>query len=215
MISLAFSIGAMLKDDCDVKKLASCEIMGGANNICSDKTGTLTNNKMETVQMWCGKDIKVPVKATSETVDLKSLGISEKAIELLKCTISNNVPEKCGPTDLAMTTLLERAGVDIASVRADHQSDPFIRFPFTSGRKRMSTVTKHNEKELEAGCYARIQIKGASEIVCRACSHYIDEQGNRQPKNDEKFTEIRGKIQSFAKQALRTVALAYKDIPKG
>lgn len=63
MISLAFSIGAMLEDDCDVKKLASCEIMGGANNICSDKTGTLTNNRMETVQMWCGKDIKVPVKA--------------------------------------------------------------------------------------------------------------------------------------------------------
>jgi len=57
MISLAFSIGAMLKDDCDVKKLASCEIMGGANNICSDKTGTLTNNKMEVVRMWAGRDI--------------------------------------------------------------------------------------------------------------------------------------------------------------
>lgn len=62
MISLAFAIGQMLHDDCAVKKLASCEIMGGANNICSDKTGTLTNNSMEVVNMWIGKDIKIPVK---------------------------------------------------------------------------------------------------------------------------------------------------------
>jgi len=63
MISLAFAIGQMLNDDCAVKKLASCEIMGGANNICSDKTGTLTNNSMEVVNIYIGgKDISVPVK---------------------------------------------------------------------------------------------------------------------------------------------------------
>lgn len=112
-------------------------------------------------------------------MDLKKLGISEAAIDFLKVTISNNVPANCGPTDLAMTTLLERAGINIATVRADHLSEPFIRFPFTSGRKRMSTVTKHKEAALESGCYARLQIKGASEIVCRACSHYLDENGVR------------------------------------
>lgn len=65
MISLAFAIGQMLNDDCAVKKLASCEIMGGANNICSDKTGTLTNNSMEVVNLYIGgKDISIPVKTT-------------------------------------------------------------------------------------------------------------------------------------------------------
>jgi Ca2+ transporting ATPase len=59
MITLAFSIIEMIKDKCDVKKLASCEIMGGANNICSDKTGTLTNNIMEVVKLWSGKDLTV------------------------------------------------------------------------------------------------------------------------------------------------------------
>jgi Ca2+ transporting ATPase len=49
MISLAYSVSKMLKDNNFVKKLSSCEIMGGANNICSDKTGTLTKNKMT----WC------------------------------------------------------------------------------------------------------------------------------------------------------------------
>jgi len=71
MISLAFSISAMLKDDCDVKKLASCEIMGGANNICSDKTGTLTNNKMEVVRMWAGRDINIPVASKSPSISMK------------------------------------------------------------------------------------------------------------------------------------------------
>lgn len=57
MISLAFAIGQMLKDDCSVKKLASCEIMGGANNICSDKTGTLTNNQMEVIRVYNGNEL--------------------------------------------------------------------------------------------------------------------------------------------------------------
>ena len=60
MISLAYSIKKMLVDHCDVKKLASCEIMGGANNICSDKTGTLTLNSMKVTNVWVGTDIEIP-----------------------------------------------------------------------------------------------------------------------------------------------------------
>ena len=56
MISLAFSVRKMLIDKNFVKRLASCEIMGGANNICSDKTGTLTMNKMTVTNIWAGRD---------------------------------------------------------------------------------------------------------------------------------------------------------------
>ena len=59
MISLAYSIQRMLEDHNDVKRLASCEIMGGANNICSDKTGTLTKNIMTLTNIWCGVDRKI------------------------------------------------------------------------------------------------------------------------------------------------------------
>lgn len=59
MISLAYSIRLMLVDNNDVKRLASCEIMGGADNICSDKTGTLTLNQMKVTRMWAGKDFIV------------------------------------------------------------------------------------------------------------------------------------------------------------
>ncbi len=57
MISLAYSVRKMLLDKNFVKRLASCEIMGGANNICSDKTGTLTKNEMTVTNIWQGKDI--------------------------------------------------------------------------------------------------------------------------------------------------------------
>jgi len=56
MISLAYSVRKMLVDKNFVKRLASCEIMGGANNICSDKTGTLTKNEMTVTNFWQGSD---------------------------------------------------------------------------------------------------------------------------------------------------------------
>jgi P-type E1-E2 ATPase len=61
MIALAYSVRRMLKDENFVKRLASCEIMGGANNICSDKTGTLTMNKMTVTNMYLDKDIELRV----------------------------------------------------------------------------------------------------------------------------------------------------------
>ena len=57
MISLAYSIKKMLNDKCYVKRLAACEIMGGATDICSDKTGTLTLNRMTVTRIYVGKDV--------------------------------------------------------------------------------------------------------------------------------------------------------------
>ena len=75
MISLAYSVRKMLKDKNFVKRLASCEIMGGANNICSDKTGTLTMNKMHVTNVWNGDDQELPapkVQKTNRQVEKKT-----------------------------------------------------------------------------------------------------------------------------------------------
>jgi len=78
MISLAVSIKRMLEDKNYVKRLASCEIMGGADNICSDKTGTLTMNKMTVTNLFIGRTIHIDETAvgtglekTMTAVDLK------------------------------------------------------------------------------------------------------------------------------------------------
>lgn len=71
MISLAYSVRKMLKDKNFVKKLTSCEIMGGANNICSDKTGTLTQNKMTWIKIFSGviQNIAPPEEVSSYDID--------------------------------------------------------------------------------------------------------------------------------------------------
>lgn len=83
MISLAYSVRKMLKDMNFVKRLASCEIMGGANNICSDKTGTLTMNKMHVTNVWHGEDAELP-QAKAENINLKERQKKAKARMLKK-----------------------------------------------------------------------------------------------------------------------------------
>jgi len=130
MITLAYSIVKMLADQCDVKKLASCEIMGGADNICSDKTGTLTNNVMEVVRLYSGKDFKIdstvqtekeadgialvvdehtkkPKKSAREA-SFEKMGLSAPLIQKLTEGICCNVPIKTpSPTDEAMMYMIQ------------------------------------------------------------------------------------------------------------
>ena len=63
-LSLAFSVKKMLVDENLVRKMEACETMGGANNICSDKTGTLTMNIMTLTNMWCGKLLQLESQST-------------------------------------------------------------------------------------------------------------------------------------------------------
>lgn len=117
MISLAFSIKSMLKDNNDVKRLASCEIMGGANNICSDKTGTLTLNMMKVTKIWAGKNIVIP-QTMVDAKDMSKMtpiswpdffGDNKNTPRNIELNIACNTAEQTGATDRAMVELLERA----------------------------------------------------------------------------------------------------------
>ena len=80
MIALAYSVRKMLKDKNFVKRLSSCEIMGGANNICSDKTGTLTKNIMTVKEIWQGETIELDTEEMSFV--MANVISSEKAARL-------------------------------------------------------------------------------------------------------------------------------------
>ena len=93
MISLAYSVKKMLADQNFVKRLSSCEIMGGANNICSDKTGTLTKNQMTWTQIWVGGDFEVPNPdgKAEEKFNVEDFGITtEKTMNLFAQAVSCN-----------------------------------------------------------------------------------------------------------------------------
>ena len=97
----------MLIDKNFVKRLSSCEIMGGANNICSDKTGTLTMNKMTVTNIWAGRQLQV--KVNDPTYTWKDYFNNDKHIKLLTqaicCNTSGNLDE-ASATEKAMMTMM-------------------------------------------------------------------------------------------------------------
>lgn len=114
MISLAYSVRKMLIDQNFVKRLASCEIMGGANNICSDKTGTLTMNKMTVSNVWLGKSYTL--KVNDEKYVFKDFVRSKKSkqylIEGVCCNTIGTVKES-SPTEKALLIMMEKSGINI------------------------------------------------------------------------------------------------------
>jgi Ca2+ transporting ATPase len=101
MLSLAYSVRKMLEDQNFVKRLSSCEIMGGANNICSDKTGTLTQNLMTLVSLWQGASTRDVADITS----LDQVNVPENVQILLKEGASINsvgTPKEADATEKAI-----------------------------------------------------------------------------------------------------------------
>lgn len=205
----------MLADQNFVKKLASCEIMGGANNICSDKTGTLTKNQMTWTNLWAG-GTESKFSRPDSKMDMKEYVQSEKIMKMIIETVSCNTEgnaKEAGATELAMLRFLDFCGVDFEKVRKNHFLEPMFRFPFDSARKRMSTVIQvADDERTEHGYNKRIHVKGASEIILTVCTHYLNEAGEKKPMDEDKKREIIDVISKFAKSALRTIAFAYKDL---
>ena len=120
MISLAYSVQKMLVDNNFVKKLASCETMGGANNICSDKTGTLTKNQMTWTTIWTGEShqIKNPDgKYSGPDIELFNTAdfINPASLDLLGeavcCNTVDNL-DSSGATEKAMLKFIQRCKFD-------------------------------------------------------------------------------------------------------
>lgn len=184
MITLAYSVRQMLIDQNFVKKLASCEIMGGANNICSDKTGTLTMNQMTVTNIYVGVD--KPIKVNDVTYNWKDYLTNDRHQDLFNQAIACNTSgsaEHSSATEQAMLKMMAKLGADVNELRKKHVPEPYVRFQFTSKRKRMSTVIQ-NCGQTESDHDARCHMKGAAEIVLDCCNSYLNESGQRVPLND-------------------------------
>ena len=127
------------------------------------------------------------------------------------------MPFKYGATDKGMVELVEtRCGANFDEIRARHmvsKTDKFIRFPFSSRRKRMSTIICNATGK--GGYDKRCLTKGAAEKVFEGCTHYINERGERLEIDDRVKLEVNSMIVGYAEKALRTIALAYTDLEPG
>jgi Ca2+ transporting ATPase len=220
-ITLAFSIKKMLNDNNFVRRMEACETMGGANYICTDKTGTLTKNEMNIAKLYDGNN----EYNLEHTIDMNFTGqykqyFSEHLWNFLKLSFACNSATEFDndgkevatfKTDLTFTKFLRKFNEDVKFLRQQYIQKiegQFPRIAFSSKRKKMSTILKW--EQFPTGY--RIFMKGGSEIVLDACQYYMNENNRRVELDDLKRESLNLKIKDFASQSLRTICFCYKDL---
>ncbi|XP_034440639.1 plasma membrane calcium-transporting ATPase 2 isoform X2 [Hippoglossus hippoglossus] len=214
-ISLAYSVKKMMKDNNLVRHLDACETMGNATAICSDKTGTLTTNRMTVVQCYIAdvhhKLIPDPGLLPPKTLDIlvNSIAInSAYTTKILPPDKEGGLPKQVGnKTECSLLGLVMSLKRDYQTVRNQMPEEKLYKvYTFNSVRKSMSTVIK-----LPDGSF-RMYSKGASEIVLKKCSYILNEVGeSRVFRPRDKDEMVKKVIEPMACDGLRTICVGYRD----
>ena len=183
-LSLAFSMRRMLKTNNLVRKMHACETMGATTVICTDKTGTLTQNQM---QVYKSDFFGNP----SDEIIYESFAVNSTA----QLNLTGEKPEVFGnPTEGALLLWLNSRGVDYKEIR--NNTTRIEELPFSTERKFMATIIKNEEGKL------MLYVKGAPEIVFEMC------------KNTEGITkkELDAQLMEYQNMAMRTLGFAYAEL---
>lgn len=198
-LSLAYSMSRMLKTNNLVRKMHACETMGAATVICTDKTGTLTQNQMQVydTNFYGLKNQKL---GNDDESKLLEEGIAINSTASLDHSDANNLTVLGNPTEGALLLWLNKNGIDYRDIREN--TEIIEELTFSTERKYMATVVNSS---LEKGKKI-LYVKGAPEIVLGLC-RYIENGVQKQ--------DIDKHLRDYQNQAMRTLGFAYQIVSDG
>lgn len=200
-IVLSFGTQKMAKEHAIIRKLQAVEGLGSVSVICSDKTGTLTQNKM-TVEEYYAEGKRIPADA----IDLDD----PAQRSLLECSVlcndstNENGVEIGDPTETALINLGSRYGMEAAAVRSVYPRVDEL--PFDSDRKMMSTLHSIDGEN-------RMIVKGAVDRLLELTDHIQTTEGIREITDEDKRM-IRQQNRDFSMEGLRVLAFTYRQVPE-
>jgi len=215
-VSLALAMRKMTRANSLVRQLVACETIGSATVICTDKTGTLTQNKMQVERLsWGTETLDRAQPAWLKLAAPFARSASGTALDWIVLNAAVNstahLEEKDGRllavgnfTEGSLLRWLRESGLEYAQLRL--QFEPLYQVHFSSERKRMTTVIPH-----DGHCW--VLVKGAPEWVLEQCSQYMTGDGECVPLTDEVGQAIHKRVQESAAQAMRTLAFAVARLP--
>lgn len=231
-IALALGVQRMIKRKAIVRKLPSVETLGCASVICSDKTGTLTQNKMTVTHVWLGGDVlevsgdgyepSGQIMSKGALVDLRQNQALRRLLQIgVLCNnayLDEQYPEekrksakapvkpiysiKGDPTEGALVVLGAKGGITRASLDGLYSRKSEL--PFDSERKRMSVILQHQGGRL-------LYTKGAPDVILEKCA-YVLWEGKVIPFTPTLKQKVIAANEGMARSALRVLGLAYKEL---
>lgn len=185
VVTVVLSIGVtkMSKQGAVIRRLTAVETLGCAQVICSDKTGTLTQNRMTVVQHYGDEEMLARTMALCSDAKLETDG-----------TVVGE------PTEAALVSYA--AGLELKKNEMESETPRIGEAPFDSARKMMSTLHQTEDGIIQ-------YTKGAPDVILSHCTHYL-ENGSVYPMDNRKMEEILGQNREMAGQALRVLAAAFR-----
>lgn len=199
-LSLAYSMRAMLKTNNLVRKMHACETMGATTVICTDKTGTLTQNKMQIHETKFFNLQPDQTLVGDEASNLIVEGISVNSTALLDLSDANNPKALGNPTEGALLLWLNKHNINFEKIKENAERVDEI--PFSTERKYMASLVKSQYLNGKKVLY----LKGAPEIVLALCSNIA---------GGETKHSINETLLKYQNQAMRTLAFAYQIVEDG
>ena len=201
-LSLALSMRRMLKTNNLVRKMHACETMGAATVICTDKTGTLTQNRMQVAKtnFFGLKDQVLQADGVSQLI---IENISANSTAYLDFTDPESPKALGNPTEAALLFWLNKNEINYLNIRNNIRI--VEQLTFSTERKYMATIVDSPDSGKRV-----LYVKGAPEIVFSKCPEVITESGIR--NSSELQQDIENQLLQYQNQAMRTLGFAYKEL---